>query len=1112
MPTQVGSYDFKAAKKARDSIEVGGRNYVSALAENWVQKTVSESSAAGTSWANIQSASESTTRISTKNLIPVSGSSIAVSAASGYDIFVTFFDTNGYMRSYLTWSNRRVIDLSGYSGCTHVGLTVRKSDNSTITQSEAVNAKVKLEAGNKPTDWTPAPEDVAQASDSVEYIVGTQTATTNAWTGVTKDAAIYAGKKIAYYLPYAGNSSAATLNLTLSGGGTTGAKNVRWNNTNITTHYPQYSVIMLVYDGTYWRTSAYNSDTTNRKRIENNVKVCDENMPKYCIAGHVTKSTAANSGYKMLASGVVIDLQFPIAYLNANVVSGQSYAVAANGTTTNFYTAMNSVTLSNTKSGWTGTQYAMCYIKGTVMGSKLTVHSDVFTTTEPTTEDGYAYIPIGMTYSTTAVNFDCDNTIYVYKCGKFGQASIQEAEDAALKATAYITDIANDGVWVHPENYGPNSSGQAVSTTYGWHISDAIELFRAGVSYIKMWVENSVAKLRLGRSDQGHVIIDEDGLDAYNSDGVTVARFGTDGAEIGILENGMTAIGPSGFTMFMGGGKKVYEIAGAVTSAQQSVTHNSGFVQMVTATSGTPFVDDYGLTYVGNVGRWTKLPANGADDASFRPYHSQTPISGDPYTASSYDYAPDSPVVVWQATKGAYSFDVYGYVDGGYITKIGIDLDSSNMQSIFGGSSPGLEIWWDTTETVYTLAELPKMRFFDGQGEQDSNVVAEFGEKCRITPRGHGNSGLFISGDSGSSRVGLALTSGVGDVASGVAKKFSIAAGDPLSYATYTASGGAVSGAVAKSRTPTASGISSAAIGTGAVAEGDSSIAIGKGVTARADGQLAIGKHNVIDTNDQYALIIGNGHVMDSTEIDAMAEEIGSGSFDSEVKSNALTIDWDGKERTVGAYYVDASHIDRDGSNPSETLYKTPYVIYDKDGERLAGISVARMTDGKTRAGLYAWNEDSNGNEVSNALHATVAKDGTCSYSVTDSAAFCSAINVGDTVTKDVSSAVSVAKSTWANIADVVLAAGTWVVTGNVQFASNATGRRIIAFTTASSPSATDNRQHRVEVGAASGAETRLNLSCTKTFSSQTTLHFKAYQNSGSSLSTTGYVSAVRIK
>ena len=52
---------------------------------------------------------------------------------------------------------------------------------------------------------------------------------------------------IDYFLPYAGSGN-ATLNLTLSGGTTTGAKNCYFTGTErISTHFPANSHIMLVY-------------------------------------------------------------------------------------------------------------------------------------------------------------------------------------------------------------------------------------------------------------------------------------------------------------------------------------------------------------------------------------------------------------------------------------------------------------------------------------------------------------------------------------------------------------------------------------------------------------------------------------------------------------------------------------------------------------------------------------------------------------------------------------------------------------------------------------------------------------------------------------------------
>jgi len=80
---------------------------------------------------------------------------------------------------------------------------------------------------------------------------------------------------IAYKLPFAGTGSAATLNLTLSGGGTTGAITLRRKNGNVTTHYSATEVIFMVYDGTYWQVNSYyDSDSTGyyHKRIYPNLK------------------------------------------------------------------------------------------------------------------------------------------------------------------------------------------------------------------------------------------------------------------------------------------------------------------------------------------------------------------------------------------------------------------------------------------------------------------------------------------------------------------------------------------------------------------------------------------------------------------------------------------------------------------------------------------------------------------------------------------------------------------------------------------------------------------------------------------------------------------------
>ena len=84
----------------------------------------------------------------------------------------------------------------------------------------------------------------------------------------------------------------------------------------------------------------------------------------------------------------------------------------------------------------------------------------------------------------------------------------EEAKKAASTATTYITDIDEDGVMVHPDG----------DSTTGWRIADALELLKSGVAYIKAWVEDGIAKVRVGREDAGHTVIDANGLRVYGAE------------------------------------------------------------------------------------------------------------------------------------------------------------------------------------------------------------------------------------------------------------------------------------------------------------------------------------------------------------------------------------------------------------------------------------------------------------------------------------------------------------------------------------------------------------------------------------------------------------------
>ena len=105
--------------------------------------------------------------------------------------------------------------------------------------------------------------DIISNTQGIEYIVGTQTAATSKWTGVSRDETLKVGKIIAYYLPFAGTSTAATLSLTMANGSVTQEIALRQKTSGtVTTHFTAGNIIFLIYDGNHWQVNAtYDTDT-----------------------------------------------------------------------------------------------------------------------------------------------------------------------------------------------------------------------------------------------------------------------------------------------------------------------------------------------------------------------------------------------------------------------------------------------------------------------------------------------------------------------------------------------------------------------------------------------------------------------------------------------------------------------------------------------------------------------------------------------------------------------------------------------------------------------------------------------------------------------------------
>lgn len=140
------------------------------------------------------------------------------------------------------------------------------------------------------------------------FVKGTQTAATNVWTGALPSGVTqyYEGLSIAYFLPYAGTSTAATLNL-----GGLGAKPVILGENatgTVTTHYAAKQVIWMTYltdsgvnsGNGYWKISAARNSTYYYTTA-------------YCGTAAGTAAKVGNVSYYTLQPGYI-----PVMFIYAN--------------------------------------------------------------------------------------------------------------------------------------------------------------------------------------------------------------------------------------------------------------------------------------------------------------------------------------------------------------------------------------------------------------------------------------------------------------------------------------------------------------------------------------------------------------------------------------------------------------------------------------------------------------------------------------------------------------------------------------------------------------------------------------------------------------------------
>ena len=153
------------AQSTVDNIQIGGRNLISNIEANWEQGTISSTNGNNSS---------NTTRIRTKGYVSVSASQITINRIAAVDVYILEYDENfaylGYVGSSL-WATTfpRVASLRPTTK--FIRVVIRFPDDSTILPSYIGSVALKIEKGNKPTDWTPAPEDVQAGIDSANAAI-----------------------------------------------------------------------------------------------------------------------------------------------------------------------------------------------------------------------------------------------------------------------------------------------------------------------------------------------------------------------------------------------------------------------------------------------------------------------------------------------------------------------------------------------------------------------------------------------------------------------------------------------------------------------------------------------------------------------------------------------------------------------------------------------------------------------------------------------------------------------------------------------------------------------------------------------------------------------------
>ncbi len=464
-----------------------------------------------------------------------------------------------------------------------------------------------------------------------------------------------------------------------------------------------------------------------------------------------------------------------------------------------------------------------------------------------------------------------------------GQVWRMDDDSVKALATAYITEIDNDGIMVHPEN----------DTTSGWSIASAIELFKSGISYIKLWIDNNIPKIRIGREDQGHLILDNDSVNVMENTNNNLASFGKE-TTIGGENSSRFVLSPNEITGQYKDGNESFHIYNYYTTktGEKDIIENQKISPYSQSNNGNtfqytlqnaPIIDPQGTINIIVIG-----------------YNNNKEEIASASQTLEYKYFYDSSNNPIRLTVNGEVFEEWTYDENGNL--IGVDEYHSAIEGIsydISGDRPQtgdiFEIRYEpflgryvvvTTSSNITSINL-QVSYITLAEIQIPNPYYTFGSRLGVSQGSY--SFTVGKNNTASAECSVALgacckananysyAEGKDTTASGYyshAEGYETASGSAYTHAEGCRTIASSPGSHAEGQETTASGSWSHAEGYATTASGNHSHAQNYGTQALSYAQTTMGKWNIADNTEKYALIIGNGS--------------------NNSRSNALTVAWEG--------------------------------------------------------------------------------------------------------------------------------------------------------------------------------------------------------------------------